>query len=529
MAVDAPYPTDQYRTSRRTRATPVAVAVIAAVCALLLVIPGETHTTKYVNDLLIFLDGAHRITVGQIPNRDFHTALGPLAFYIPAAGYSLTGSMGAAMPIGTALLILLVTPSMVHILDTRFRPFIAIPVAVLLVVILATPMNVGEAFTDLSFAMFYNRFGWALLGLLLMMYIHPSTPRGRHGWFDVLSASLIVLILCYLKISYGAVAIGFLALLLLDPRQRVWASLALVLVFAVGLVVEAFWRASASHIADILLAAKVSGAVRGSWVDGVNLILRNFVDYTFFGLLAGWSLRHTRSWLDLLFYAFCAVSGYVLSNQNYQAWGIITLYAGAAVATEKLVRLEQPGHPVPRSAFGLVSGSPLVLLGMTAPMMAISGLALGLHFVLGIGRGGEDFALRRFQDVKLANVASRLDYTFSAGYLNTLRNGADALASISPPAERVYVLDFVNPFSAGLDLQPPRGDTSWQHFERTFNRDHFWPPDEVLRNVDVVMEPKHPVERFTYYGLRDLYLPYVHANFELAAENINWWVWHRRS
>jgi hypothetical protein len=37
--------------------------------------------------------------------------------------------------------------------------------------------------------------------------------------------------------------------------------------------------------------------------------------------------------------------------------------------------------------------------------------------------------------------------------------------------------------------------------------------------VEIVMEPKHPVERWTYYALKDRYLPYVHANFELAAEN----------
>ena len=33
---------------------------VAAVFALLLAVPGETVTTAYVNDLFIFVDGAHR-------------------------------------------------------------------------------------------------------------------------------------------------------------------------------------------------------------------------------------------------------------------------------------------------------------------------------------------------------------------------------------------------------------------------------------------------------------------------------------
>ena len=46
--------------------------------ALMLALPGRTVTSKYLNDLLIFLDGAHRIAVGQVPNVDFHSSLGPL-------------------------------------------------------------------------------------------------------------------------------------------------------------------------------------------------------------------------------------------------------------------------------------------------------------------------------------------------------------------------------------------------------------------------------------------------------------------
>ncbi len=66
----------------RRRAVPVALVIvlIGIVLAHGLALPGQTVTTKYVNDLFVFLDGAHRIASGQVPNVDFHTSLGPLSF-----------------------------------------------------------------------------------------------------------------------------------------------------------------------------------------------------------------------------------------------------------------------------------------------------------------------------------------------------------------------------------------------------------------------------------------------------------------
>src|SRR5919112_5414572 len=94
------------------------VLIMAAVCALLLAVPGQSATAKYVNDLFIFLDGAHRVVSGQVPNRDFHTALGPLVYYLPALGQWLTGSLGSAIPVGVAVLLAALAPVTAHVLGT---------------------------------------------------------------------------------------------------------------------------------------------------------------------------------------------------------------------------------------------------------------------------------------------------------------------------------------------------------------------------------------------------------------------------
>ena len=75
------------------------ILILAGLFAVLLVLPSQVVVSRYVNDLLIFLDGAYRVNQGQVPNRDFHTALGPLNFYLPALAARITGTLGTAMPV----------------------------------------------------------------------------------------------------------------------------------------------------------------------------------------------------------------------------------------------------------------------------------------------------------------------------------------------------------------------------------------------------------------------------------------------
>ena len=84
------------------RATACWIVAIAIIAALLLAAPGQTVSARYLNDLMMFLDGAHRIVSGQVPHRDFHTPMGADTNGLPAIGLWLTGSLGAAMPTGVA-------------------------------------------------------------------------------------------------------------------------------------------------------------------------------------------------------------------------------------------------------------------------------------------------------------------------------------------------------------------------------------------------------------------------------------------
>ena len=431
------------------------------------------------------------------------------------------------MPWGMAGLTVLVAPAIAHVLGSRVRPIIALPFAAFLILLLVVPVNTGERITDLSFAMFYNRVGWATLAALLVMHLRPANRRKRQGLLDALSAALLVLVMLYTKVSYGAVGVGFLALLLLDKEQRGWVIGAFGIMAAAALVIEAFWGGTSAYIADIRLAGNVSGNVKGVRDLGVFL-LRNLADLTLFLLIAGLALRRTRSLRDLLFYGFCIAAGVLLISQNFQSWGMITLHAGAVVGAETLVRGRRSQTTAARG-WSIPQAAPLLVLALVLPASVQSAAALGLHTTLASLHAGEALGLPKLNEVRLAKLKAGGDYAFNSGYLQTLREGARILAELQPEPSHVFVMDFVTPFSAGLGLKPPRGDTAWLHWGRTLDVAHHIAPDEIFRDVRLVMEPKRPAEGWTAGNLRQIYGSYLHAHFGLVRDTPEWRVYEARN
>lgn len=503
------------------RSAPVALLVIAvaAICALLLAWPAQTITTKYVNDLFIFLDGVYRIDSGQVPNRDFHTALGPLVYYAPALGYWLSGTFGGAMPVGMALIIAFLALPAAHIFSSRLRPAIALPLAVFLLLVAAAPINTGESIAALSFAMFYNRIGWACLSLLLVMHLRPVQAGRYQTGLDVLSAASLMILMLYIKVSYGLVGAGFLILVLLDPRQRLWAAAALGVTIATGFVVELFWGGTQGHIADLMLAGKVSGSLKDI-ADFAEVVFKNLADFVVFSVVAGLAMWRTKSFRDLLFFGFCAGSGTLLIMQNFQNTGIITLMAGAAVAVERLARRDRQIADKWRSS--MTPGLQLLLFAFLLPGIIHHAAALGLHAGLASLDRGKPAPLPQFQQVKLAHLWSDADYPAFSRYFTSLADGGRALESLQQKPENVLVLDFVGPFSAGLGLAAPHGDSTWYHWGRTVNEYSFLPAKTLFRDVKILMEPKWPVDAATTEGLKAIYAEYIDEKYELAEETVDW-------
>ncbi|MCJ8518799.1 hypothetical protein ABID21_001688 [Pseudorhizobium tarimense] len=479
-------------------------------------------TTKYVNDLFIFLDGAHRIWSGQIPNVDFHSSLGPLAFYIPAAGYGISGTLGGAMPAGMALVVLLLAIIASEVIGSRMRMLIGLPLAVFLLLIAAVPVNPGEWIGELSFAMFYNRIGWAGLGLLLVMYLPRRPDQPRRQIIDAVCAAVLSLLMLYTKITYGLMAMAFLSFLLLDRRQLLWSAMALALVIFAVMFVELLWKGSLSHLEDLRLASSVSGEPPTLRVMA-DVILKNLADIAVFAIFAGILLLLEGRLRNILFVGFCVASGLLIIEQNFQIAGILTLGAGAAVIAELLLRSQALPHqrPWPR-------GLPLLLGALLLPATASNAISLALHSVNAVTDRGERMALPAFHGIRLVSMWSQGQYDFFRRYNASIADGAAALQTLDTPMARVVVLDFVNPFSAGLSLDPPTNDSPWYHWGRTLDRDHFPDPNEIFADAEIILEPKSPIEIYTARGMREVYGDYIRRHFLQIMQTDYWTIYRRR-
>ncbi|KLK94502.1 hypothetical protein AA309_03230 [Microvirga vignae] len=507
--------------------------VVAASCALLLILPGQTVTTRYLNDLFVILDGAYRVVSGQVPSRDFHTPLGPLAYYLPAAGYALSGTLGGAMPAAMALAILAFSVPLLHILGSRLHPVLALLFGVFLLLILAVPINLGEGITALSFAKFYNRIGWIALSILIIMYLRPIRMQEQQDLLDTLCATGLALVMIYTKLTYGIAAVAFLIFMLTDRHQRRWVVATLGLLVITCIAVEIIWQSSRAYLDDLRLALNVGGRLRGTWGQITDHILGNLTDYVLLTIFAGLALARTRSMRDGLFYLFCALAGFLIINQNFQVWGIIILHAASAVAAETILRFEDKdvANPIERH-WSIRGGTKLLFLALVLPTIVHCTAALGLHMISASIRAGQSIALPHLEQVRVANLWTWGEYDTAHLYLTTLRDGAKLLSEMNMDDEKIFVLDLANPFPMILNTPPPKGDMPWLQWERTLNTSAFIPAGTLMTDVTIMMEPK-PIGDATQpepdsEGLKALYGSYIADHFEIARETDHWKVYRRR-
>lgn len=508
---------------RRLLSAEGAIIVVALASAAMLALPGRTINAAFINDVLIFIDGAHRIAFGQVPNRDFHTALGPLVFYIPAAGYLLSGNFGAAIPLGMAIVLVSFIPAMIRILGSRLAPSLAAGLGIFLLLILAAPINLGSSIWYPSFAMFYNRIGWVALGLLLVMYLAPHSPARRNDIADALAALFLLLVSFYTKVTYGLAGIGLIAIILSDRHQRRWGVTALLLTALAMVAIEFFWRGTAQHIEDLRAAARVSG---GHDVGSILKNIReNFSDLTVFAAVASLALWQSRSLRDLVLCGFCIGAGVALINQNAHSWGIITLYCGAIVLAQKTAWVEPGNESRAAGRLARAAGAlPLIGILFLLPPIVHHSAAVALHTALATEKAGQSLGLPEFDDVREVDPPGG-EPDFIRRYLDNIVTGGALLQSLPVPAERVFVLDFANPFSAGLGIRPPAGDTAWLHWNRNINERSYIPPDVLFADVKIVMVPKTGINSLP---LQELYGPFLSANFDVVRKTSEWTIYQWR-
>lgn len=504
------------------------VPAFAATLALMLIVPGQIYVARFSQDVLGFVDVADRTLKGQIANVDYDNVVGPLCSVFLAAGKWVGGNWGAMFPVATAIVIAAITPLLVYVIATRLTPITGLVFAAFILVLVAAPIMLGDMPRMMTFAMFYNRWGWAILSILFVMALPGGKP------WDVPAIALGLAALFYIKMTFAVIGLAFvIGCLVLLPHMRRKAALALGAFSAILLVVELLWGGTAGYFRVLGEAADQSGAIRG----GIQTIVNNASDLLILAVIAALAAYRGVKPVYFLFALGMAVSGLLLFGQSAQLGSIPTVVPAAlllmfAPASEEQGRAE-----------------PLVFAALAFSMTAVPAGALVWHTVAASSpvtdrRSQIDGVITPELNSKTPFPLERMEQAYAGQALGGGELGSLAMAGF-PEAERFYfwtlhdglsmlakhaprgsilTLDMVNPFNALLGRKPPKGVNVFLAYQRTIGEDLHPRADDLFRDVDVVMIPALSKNAQSGELLARLYAPYLRQHFEVVAKDRFWTV-----
>lgn len=229
----------------------VSLGLAYAAARALVVIPYGRATGDY----LFLLDGAYRISLGQLPHRDFQSPIGALSLY-------LTHWAQLLFPAGNpfvglhALAWAMVAPALA-LLAPKFRSFGAFSVAALLLALMiVVPVTLDSThLSEISYFASYNRFATGLLFIAGLWYV---LPRSR---FDSVLLAYLLIVLFFLKITAGLVVLGIVLAALLLGRAALRDVVMAVLLAGIGIMAVEALTGLVSAYLDSTLA--MTGVNRG--------------------------------------------------------------------------------------------------------------------------------------------------------------------------------------------------------------------------------------------------------------------------
>jgi hypothetical protein len=509
------------------------MAGLAAICGMAVAV-GMAPLRVFEHDTFFALDGAFRVLRGQVPHRDFSTAWGPLIFLMDAAGLALAGLRPAGIGYANALWGALTAVWAYGIARTRLTSGLACAAGIYTVLLIVAPFALGYSPLAFTHAMAYNRYGFALLGIIL---IESSEPSGRAG---AVSSGAAWALLAFLKISYAVVALPCLAIVWACSgarRQRLlWLCAG---AGAVTLLAACYLR---FDLGDMLhdLAAAASGRSR-SWRPGDMLTPASIVEGLPLVLLASMvcanSPRASRLRLGALALATLAVSGILLST-NHQAESLPLTGFAALVLANYALRGDGPsgfstGIDLPRKlAIMFLTSLSVLPLALENATALVAAAVEERRPPATLGR----LASARGASMEFEPVASSMtSETGGRGYVDALNDGMDLIRRDTEINAGALAMDMFDPFNYLLDRHPPRGGIAAAAYNYTFS-DAVRPSDsQFFGDARYVMVRKYnaaaqdyEIEAYHLRGLERIYGPALRERFRLVEETAHWSLWQRR-
>ncbi len=481
---------------------------------------GLTGIHIYTHDVFVFLDGAWRVLNGQRPHNDFYTPLGPIVYLQGAGGLMLSGGGAEGLAYAQAAFGLLICFWAFALCVRRLEPAPSILVCMALALTSVAPFAIGESPYALTYAMFYNRWGYALLGLLLIEslaeYRYATT---RNVTLGGISTGVVVGTLLFLKVSYFLGSVFLLLGLARCRTQRFsrWVGIA----GGFGVTFLTFYSYLCFTLAplwsDLKTAALAKHVVLPESISGT--LYKEVGLFLLFILSAALLMRRVEGGLSsrsILTAGFSvSLAGMFLLATNYQQRGFpLNCVLSILVINGVVTSFSMSGRK------SLFLRSVVSLLGGLLVLIPISYDAIGLGFGLDVRLVASHVPFTKFNANALASFRSG-----EGEYVEIVNDGLALVAKYRQPDDTLISLDFSNPVSYSLSMNPSSGGTTWLQYRTNFDDTHGPAPQRVFGSATLVIVPK----TFPDAGIARVYVPFLAQNFTLIGEGVSWRLYRRKS
>jgi hypothetical protein len=485
----------------------------------------------YFGDLWTATEALNKSAGGLRSSVDYFSPIGPLYDWVLLAAARIDGTADAGtVLVACALAAILASVLAVLTLWGRIS-MLGLGVVVLSVCAVAlSGRGNGEILhkMPMHYVAPYNRWGWSLFIPVVVSVLLPVT---RLRTVSVVAIGVSIALMLLLKVTYGAAALGLLAVQAAITRG-VWRDVGLsVSVAAVTLVVLEFATGQPSaHLADLgRTAALPQSGLR------IGKLFAQLGEAALYAVLAAvvylvarpdWSgdgsWRARAAFLRPLALMLAAIgAGCAVLMQNHYP------VEAAVYPAVVLAMLEWRPRPADRGLSAEAGSRARILTAATAGLVLFYPIVdVGMHVgqriqyaVNGIDPAfaGTPYAPVRFEPYLVGLENSNLN-TVSDGRAGILE-GWEMLREVGADREdtgSVATFNFSNPFPMLLGKPSPAGTPIWLHEGRSFSPDIFVAADTFFDGVDYVLANRDGS------SLEEIYAPTLARDFELAAEGRYW-------
>ena len=504
---------------------------------------GAVPTRIFGHDIFFLLDNGWRVVNGQRTHIDFTSPWGPVSFLVVGIGLISSHNSVNAVGYGNAIFAFIIALWSYRLSRDRMGFIPRLLICLYLALLVVSPYSLGWGVLNSGHAMFYNRYGYALLGLIMIEAFQRAGTdhQRREEWVGGISSGAVAAIALFLKANYFVAAVLLIGISVLFIRHSRWRFVGMIIGFSLAaLSLLSYLNFDIAAIQRDLEIAAGARAKSFHFKELTRKLWMNAAYFIFIVLLCIQSSRaiektknlYSTFKLSLLgALVFCIDMLLLCSNQQYSELPLTFIFSlfivnNVIADNRNITDVSVKGIP-PHVSLTMIAGGVFFLFSLS---MQFSGLAYGAYQK---AWPSNLTSVAKFTEPRLATLLlydnEGEPKSNGSHYVDYVNSGTRLLREKTGPYEKVLTMDMMNPFPCTLGRRPAIGGIAAAVYNYTLSDTHRPSDDTYFGNADIVMVPKQPASPSWFYdGYFRIYEPALHDRFRLAAESQMWYLYRRK-